>query len=80
MAIEYLKTFTEEQRLTAGGISRAETVEIGHMLRAWRTAGNEEIIKLQYYDQRTPASFLWDAPVVDWNASVLENDARWVAE
>jgi len=34
-------------------------------------------IRRQHMDGR---SFLWNAPVVDWNENVTTDDSRWVAE
>lgn len=53
-------------------------VRVGEvMLATPRDGSGPEYLRLQY---TTGESYLWGAPVADWNQTVAEDDPRWVRE
>lgn len=53
------------------------TIHAGDVVRAVPRNGNPEYLRLQF---STGETYLWTAPVSDWNEQVTEDDPRWERE
>lgn len=48
----------------------------GRVVKASPNSGGAEYIRMSIGDE----SWIWNAPVADWNEDVTEDDPRWIAE
>lgn len=69
---EVLQDITDEYEINGETV----TVPVGRVVKAAPNSGGPEYIRLSIGD----ASWIWNAPVADWNETVTEADPRWVAE
>lgn len=52
------------------------TVPVGRVVKASPNTGGAQYIRMSIGDE----SWIWNAPVADWNEDVTEGDPRWIAE
>ena len=66
-------------KITRDATVTSETVEVGYVTRATPNSGGAEYVRLCIGDD----SWLWNAPVRDWNDKVSADvavEGRWVKE
>ena len=69
---EILQDITDEFTINGETV----TVRVGRVVKASPNSGGAEYIRMSIGDD----SWIWNAPVADWNEDVTEDDPRWIAE